>query len=219
MDPPMTTARGLAAFIGIACLILFGGLVYAVSAVPAIGKIDLAVDAVLAPMRTEPLLVVSVWITALGAGATLFAVAVTATALLWTGTGHRFAVPFWTVYLGTEAMTWGTKFALDRARPVFLEIARASSPSFPSAHTAGAAAVYGFLSYIVIQRLPDSGSARLAILAAAALIIAGVAFSRVILSVHFFSDVIGGLAVAGAWLCVGVAIARTAQDAAPRRGF
>lgn len=212
----MTTARAFPTFAGIACLALFASLAYAVDAVPAIKEIDLAADAVLTPMRVEPLLAIFVWVTGLGAGATLLAVAMTATALLWTGMSRPLIRPFWTVYLGTEAMTWGAKFALDRARPVFLDIARASSPSFPSAHAAGAAAVYGFLCYIAIQRLPDSGSTRLSALAVTALIIAAVAFSRVILGVHFLSDVIGGLAVGGIWLCVGVVVARI-TPAAPKK--
>lgn len=202
----MTTLRSRPAVSGTLFLILFALVTYAVVAVPAIGRIDTAVDTAVAPLRTGPLLAVFVWITTLGAGATLFAVAVTTTAFLWTGTGRPFIGRFWTVYLGTEAMTWGTKFALGRARPVFLDVASAVSPSFPSAHTAGAAAVYGFLAYLLIQRLSGSGPIRAVVLAGAALVIAAVAISRVILSVHFFSDVIGGLALAGAWMFVGVGI-------------
>lgn len=209
----MTTENALPAIIGGVCLIFFAGLSYAIGTVPAVGEFDAAIDAAVASLRTASFLAVFVWVTTLGAGATLFAVAATATVLLWTGPRRRFIGPFWMVYLGTEAMTWGTKFALDRARPIFLEIAHASSPSFPSAHAAGAAAVYGFLAYIVIRSLPASGPARLVVLAVAGLVAAAVALSRVVLGVHFFSDVAGGLTVAGAWLCVGVIAVNRARPA------
>ena len=189
------------------CLALFLALVYGSMAVPAVQNIDAAVDAALSSMRTKPLLTAFLWVTTLGAGATLLAVMLTATGLLWNGSGRPLLRPLWIVYLGTEAMTWSTKFILGRERPVFLEVASAASSSFPSAHTAGAAAVYGFLAYILTHRAASDGAARVGILAVATFSIAAVAFSRVILGVHFFSDVIGGLAVAGVWLCAGVAIA------------
>ena len=190
------------------CLALFLALVYGSMALPAVQNIDAAVDAALSSMRTKPLLTAFLWVTTLGAGATLLAVMLAATGLLWDGSGRPLLRPLWIVYLGTEAMTWGTKFILGRERPVFLEVASAASPSFPSAHTAGAAAVYGFLAYILMHRGAASGGlVRACLLAVAALIVTAIAFSRVILGVHFFSDVIGGLAVAGVWLCAGVAIA------------
>ncbi|MCX7354921.1 MAG: phosphatase PAP2 family protein [Alphaproteobacteria bacterium] len=198
----------LAAF----CLALFLALAYGSMAIPAVQNIDAAVDAALSPMRTKPLLTAFLWVTPLGAGATLLAVMLTATGFLWNESGRPFLRPLWIVYLGTEAMTWGTKFILDRERPVFLEVASAASPSFPSAHTAGAAAVYCFFTYILMHRATPDGSARVGILAVATLIIAAVALSRVALGVHFFSDVLGGLAVAGLWLCFGVATVRKASS-------
>lgn len=204
----MTTTRRLPTVGGVLCLILFVGLACAVGAVPAVAEIDAAVDAALAPMRTVPMIAVFLWVTTLGSGAALFAVAAAATGLLWVGAGRRFMAPFWTVYLGTEATTWGAKFALDRARPAFLEIAHATSPSFPSAHAAGSAAVYGFLAYMIVRQLPGTRPGRPAVLGATVLVISAVAFSRVFLGVHFPSDVVGGLLVAGIWLCVGIGMVR-----------
>lgn len=192
------------ALLAASCLVLFLALAYGFMAMPDIRELDAAVN----PMRTKAMLAAFLWVTTLGAGATLLAVMLTATGFLWIGSGRPFLRPLWIVYLGTEAMTWGAKFILDRERPIFLEVASASSPSFPSAHTAGAAAVYGFLAYIIAHRAASDGSARAGILAVATLGIAAVAFSRVALGVHFFSDVLAGLAVAGTWLCVGVAVAR-----------
>lgn len=188
------------------CLIGFVALAYGSVALPSVQAIDMAVDAAVNLLRTKPLLAIFRWITTLGAGATLLPVMLTATGLLWRGADRAFLRPLWIVYLGTEAMTWGTKFILDRERPVFLDVASATSPSFPSAHTAGAAAVYGFLAYILANGTERNGAARTSMVTIAVFTITAVALSRVMLGVHFFSDVLGGLAVAGLWLCLGVVV-------------
>jgi hypothetical protein len=59
-------------------------------------------------------------------------------------------LPLWVVFVGTQVSTWIAKYAIGRARPVFLEgVATATSPSFPSAHASGAAAILGFIAYAV----------------------------------------------------------------------
>jgi len=199
MDARVTRA----VFVAGLCLLGFLALAYGSVALPSVQAIDASIDAAVTALRTKPLLAVFLWITALGAGATLLAVMLTATGLLWRGADRAFLRPLWLIYLGTEATVWGTKFLLGRERPVFLEIASASSPSFPSAHTAGAAAVYGFLAYILVSGANRGAPAPVPIVAMAAFTIAAVALSRVVLGVHFFSDVLGGLAVAGLWLCLG----------------
>lgn len=198
-------------FVAALCLLGFLALAYGSVALPSVQAIDASIDAAVTPLRTKPLLAVFLWITTLGAGATLLAVMLTATGLLWRGADHAFLRPLWIVYLGTEAMTWGTKFIFDRERPVFLDVASAASPSFPSAHTAGAAAVYGFLAYILANGGRRNSPARTPIVAAAAFTIAAVALSRVVLGVHFFSDVLGGLTLAGFWLCLEVGAAGKAS--------
>lgn len=193
------------------CLFLFLALAYGSIAVPSVQGIDATIDAALDFMRSRQGLAVFLWVTTLGSGATLLAIMLTATGFLWFGPDRPFLRPLWTVYLGTEAMVWSAKFILKRERPIFLEVASATSPSFPSAHTAGAAAVYGFLAYILMHRATSGGPAHACILAMAAFIIAAVALSRVVLGVHFFSDVLGGLAAAGLWLCLGAAMAHGAS--------
>lgn len=195
-------------FIAAMCLVLFLTLAYGSVAISSVQAIDNVIDAAVSPLRTKPLLSVFLWVTTLGAGATLLAVMLTATGFLWQGPDRGFLRPLWITYLGTEAMTWGAKFILDRERPVFLEVASAASPSFPSAHTAGAAAVYGFVAYILASDAKHNRSVHAAIIVAAAFVIAAVALSRVVLGVHFFSDVLGGLAVAGLWICLGTSNVR-----------
>jgi membrane-associated phospholipid phosphatase len=86
---------------------------------------------------------------------------------------------------------------LDRVRPTFDPIAESLGPSFPSGHSALAAAFYAAVALVLARkRLPRTR----ALLAGGAVAIAvAVACSRVLLGVHWMSDVIAGLAFGWAW--------------------
>ena len=94
------------------------------------------------------------------------------------------------------------KGLLQRARPdevyqAYVEVWY----SFPSAHAALGAALYGFLLYVVWRSFP-SRVTRYALLLAGIAVIGVVSFSRLYLGVHFFSDVAAGLVLgfASAWI-------------------
>jgi undecaprenyl-diphosphatase len=79
-------------------------------------------------------------------------------------------------------------------------LATATSFSFPSGHAAGTAAVYGVLALLLLRAdataAPDRALPRRVVPAAVAAILAfvvAVAVSRVVLGVHFPSDVVAGL--------------------------
>ncbi|MEO7052526.1 MAG: phosphatase PAP2 family protein [Rhodanobacter sp.] len=76
--------------------------------------------------------------------------------------------------------------------------------SFPSGHAFGAVVFYGMLAYVLLRLSPRFH--RL-IIAAAMLFIGVIGISRVLLQVHYFSDVLAGYAAGAAWLvwCIGAA--------------
>lgn len=84
------------------------------------------------------------------------------------------------------------------------------SYSFPSGHAAASTALYGFLAWYLVARtaLPKR---RLAPLVAGVLVML-VCASRVYLRLHYLSDVLGGTALAGAW--VALCIAQTSRSSA-----
>lgn len=116
-------------------------------------------------------------------------------------TGGRWIVPFIVLVLGgVEAVSTAIKDVVDRARPAFNPAAAGLGPSFPSGHTTVAAASFAAAALLLGRR--RSRPTRAAITGAAVAIAVAVAASRVLLDVHWLTDVIGGLALGWAWFAV-----------------
>jgi len=91
------------------------------------------------------------------------------------------------------------KLLVARPRPALVHpVASASGYSFPSGHAGGSAAVYGALALVVIARV--ARWARLMLATGTALLVGAVAVSRVLLGVHYPSDVAAGAALGLAWV-------------------
>jgi membrane-associated phospholipid phosphatase len=107
------------------------------------------------------------------------------------------------------------KVIIDRDRPDVLQLVAVRGPSFPSGHSAGAAACWAAVAIVL-----GSGRGRrtqAALVAGAVLIAVAVATSRALLGVHWLTDVLAGLAVGWGW-CALVAVAfRTRLSASPAR--
>jgi undecaprenyl-diphosphatase len=104
------------------------------------------------------------------------------------------------VMVGEEILTATVKQLADRVRPTFNPAAASLGPSFPSGHSATAAAFYATAALLLGRW---RGRPTRAVLAGLAVGIAvAVATSRVLLDVHWVSDVIAGLALGWAWFCV-----------------
>jgi membrane-associated phospholipid phosphatase len=129
---------------------------------------------------------------------------------------HLFVPALWTTLLGAQATTWIGKYAINRARPEFLDVATAIAPSFPSGHATAAMAVYGFLAYVAVRRVA-SRRVRFEIIYWTSVLIALIGFSRIYLGVHFLSDVLSGFLVGGFWLLVGVPVAEWPRKAIAAR--
>jgi membrane-associated phospholipid phosphatase len=105
-----------------------------------------------------------------------------------------------TVLVGQVLLSNGIKEVLDRARPTFKPVAETLGPSFPSGHSTTAAAFYAAAALVLGRGMGPRGRAMLA--GAAAGIAVAVASTRVLLDVHWLSDVIAGLALGWAWFAV-----------------
>ena len=114
---------------------------------------------------------------------------------------NRWVPPFLlTVVIGEVLLVNIVKQLLDRVRPSFNPVAATLGPSFPSGHSATAAALYASVALVLARKRSPRVRALLA--GGAAGIAVGVATSRVMLDVHWLSDVIAGLAFGWAWFSI-----------------
>jgi membrane-associated phospholipid phosphatase len=104
------------------------------------------------------------------------------------------------VTLGDTLVTSTIKELIDRARPTIDPVAATLGPSFPSGHSSTAAAFYAALALLAGRR--RSASAKAVLVGVAVGIAAAVASSRVLLDLHWVSDVIAGLALGWGWFAV-----------------
>ncbi|HSJ87589.1 MAG TPA: phosphatase PAP2 family protein [Anaerolineales bacterium] len=71
-------------------------------------------------------------------------------------------------------------------------------PSFPSGHTMSAIIVYGFLTYLLLPKMPSRFWKWTLVIAMAAVILFD-GFSRIFQGSHYLTDVVGGYALGIAW--------------------
>jgi membrane-associated phospholipid phosphatase len=200
LDPE--TATGLALTLAL-ILILGAGLVLAVLAIIVRNTQDLAgIDSSVARWGDRHATGTSTdgleLVTDLGATWTVIIVG-TVIALAETArTRSRWIVPFLlAVVIGDKLLTETIKQLVDRVRPDLNPIAATLGPSFPSGHSSTAAAFWAAAALVASRWCGRGGRAVLVGLAVG--IAVAVAASRVLLDVHWLTDVIGGLALGWAW--------------------
>ncbi len=116
-------------------------------------------------------------------------------------TRSRWVVPFLLVVVaGNGILTTTVKHLADRVRPAVDPVAETLGPSFPSGHSSWSVAFFAATA-LLLGRGRDRRT-RAAIAGVAAALAVTVAGSRVLLSVHWLSDVLAGLALGAAWFCV-----------------
>lgn len=116
---------------------------------------------------------------------------------LWRRGNWPAILPLWVSFAGAVVLNAGLKLLFARPRPsLFPPLVLESSYSFPSGHTIGAVALYGFLALLLWQ-------GRRQVLALLSIITIGlVGVSRIYLGVHYPSDILGALAVGVLWVAL-----------------
>ena len=134
-------------------------------------------------------------------------------------TRSRWVLPFLLAVVGgDQLLTDAIKQLIDRARPHLNPIAATLGPSFPSGHSSTAAAFWAAAALVSARWW---GRRAWPVLVALAVSIAvAVAASRVLLDVHWLTDVIAGLALGWAWFaaCTVAFARRLLRRGAPRSG-
>jgi membrane-associated phospholipid phosphatase len=137
-------------------------------------------------------------VTDLGETVTVVVVAIVVAIVDFKRTRNRWVAPFLiTVILGDKLLTEAIKQLVDRARPTFEAVAATLGPSFPSGHTSTAAASWAAFALVAGRWWGRRAWPALAGIAVG--IAVAVAASRVLLDVHWLTDVLAGLALGWAW--------------------
>jgi undecaprenyl-diphosphatase len=101
------------------------------------------------------------------------------------------------VVVGDVLLTAAVKALMDRARPTLNPLAHLLGPAFPSGHSSLAAAFYAAAALVLTHN--RSRVAISAVGGAAVAIAVAVAASRVLLDLHWLSDVVAGLCFGWGW--------------------
>lgn len=112
---------------------------------------------------------------------------------------RRHAVWLLTTVWGGAALGLALKIVVGRARPVLPEpVSSAPGLSFPSGHALGASIGCCVLLLLTLRFLSRRG--RIAAVVVACVVVCAVALARVVLGVHFLSDVLAGVMLGVAWV-------------------
>ena len=169
-----------------------------------LGQFDIALSAALSRHASDEQLQTFALITDLGDKVFLMPlVAVVALLLLWRR--RVFTAAAWVVACALGGLlNVALKAIFERSRPEFVHtFATADGWSFPSGHSSGAIIVYGLLGYLAVLHTPRSFHIPSAAIAMTLVVCVGL--SRVILQVHYFSDVLAGYAFGASWVAAWIA--------------
>jgi membrane-associated phospholipid phosphatase len=200
LDPAVATGLALTAALAglVVAFAIIGIVVYMVRTNSGVVKIDNGVERWAADNVNGISLRVITWITQLGSTPVIVMLALAGAAYgIWRWRRPSIVV-FLTIVVGGQFLLMNLiKFAVDRARPDLHPLSTFSGASFPSGHSTAAAATFAALALVFgIGRSP---STRALLVGVGVSIAVAVACSRVLLGVHWFSDVIAGLALGWSW--------------------
>jgi len=136
-------------------------------------------------------------------GGTPVMIAVALVAAITQFARSRIVAVFWfmaVVVIGQVMITNLTKVIVDRPRPDIHRLTGFSGASFPSGHAATAAATFAAVALLLGRGRSQRTKALLA--GATAAIAFAVATTRVLLGVHWMTDVIAGLAMGWGWFAI-----------------
>ena len=203
LNPQAATGLGLtlALLVIVVGGVLLAVLAYMVRGNTALVRLDNSVASWghqhASPLSTEGLNA----ITDLGEPVVIAGLAAVLAAVETVRTRSRWVVPFlFVVIAGNGILTTTIKDVADRVRPALNPIAETLGPSFPSGHSSWSAAFFAGAALLLCRG--RSTAARAAIAGIAAGLAVLVAGSRVLLDVHWLSDVIAGLALGLAWFSI-----------------
>ena len=200
----------------LACGWLFFGVLEDVVSGDPLVQLDHAVFRLLQDLRVDALDCWMVAVTGMGSvGVLLPLIVVVLLWLLWRRCWRTAGYWVVTVAVG-ELLVQLLKFTLGRQRPLDLYTG-VERLSFPSGHVTVSTVVLSFLAFLLSRGQPRG--MRTAIAVVGGVYLALVAFSRLYLGAHWFSDVVAGMSLGLAWVAFSALVYTlrpVREDFAPR---
>ncbi len=173
---------------------------------------DVWLSETLSGLRSPPVVLFFSVATAFGYWGVVMAMALTVTCVLWLNGRQRYMAGLWIALAGNQITVNVLKIIFERSRPALAHYHEASF-SFPSGHSASAAAFFGVVTLILIRERKFGTLAPMAGGFSAVLLVGA---SRLVLGEHYLSDVVNGYLVGGLWAWFGMWLA--AQSGAVAAG-
>ncbi|MDD3576689.1 MAG: phosphatase PAP2 family protein, partial [Halothiobacillus sp.] len=183
-------------------LLLFGGLVEDLIMSDPIVALDHSVAEVMVALRTPAWEKAAMWVSNIGVWQVVVAILLASCIWLWFSRRRFYILPLLISVSGSTLFAFAGKWALHRARPLEAAVHEASY-AFPSGHALISISLFGFLAYIWLREI-SSWPMRVNIFFAWLLLALAIGLSRIVLGVHFPSDVLGGYLLGGLWLLVAI---------------
>lgn len=187
-------------------LVVFAGLASQIGPGQPLTRFDSALAQALGQQMDRFTLQAFALPTWLGNPAPVTVLTIAVTLFLWRRR-ERLQAGIWLLgVLGNTLLNWSLKQGFARVRPPHLHsVVVETGYSFPSGHASGVLVTYGLLAWLLLQHSPRRW--HLPVLLGCGALVLTAPVSRVLLQVHYASDVMAGLASGsvGLLLCLSLA--------------
>lgn len=183
---------------------LFFELADELGADESLGRFDAALSAALREHLSHGTLRFFAAITRLGDPEFLIMLSAVVAVILAAARRSLLAGAWIVATVGGGLMNRLLKSVFERTRPLHDHgLANETGWSFPSGHASGSMLVYGLLGYLIVRHAPAAWHVPVALTSLALIVFVG--SSRVLLQVHYLSDILAGYASAATWVALCIA--------------
>lgn len=186
------------------------GLLFAVFGIVAwrvhaggVTVMDTYVRGVVKGLQTESSLTFFSHYTKLGSAIGIVTVLIISFLVFWRKRYYAAMIVYPMGILTTHLVNKGIKEIMKRDRPSLNETLDALGYSFPSGHAMLSIMTFGFLTYIIVANL-KSVTGKYVITLFMGIVIVSIGLSRVILNVHYPTDILAGYCVGGILLIMAI---------------
>jgi membrane-associated phospholipid phosphatase len=185
-------------------LLTFTELTEALNADDALARFDFALASTLHEVIQPQTYTFFAYVTHLGDRLSLTTLGVVVAVILVVRKQWLLLYGWLLALIGNSLLNFSLKTFFQRLRPLHDHgFSAADGWSFPSGHSSGALVTYGMLAYLALRH--SDRPFHLPIVLLAITVIQLVGGSRVILQVHYLTDVIAGFCSGSAWLAICIA--------------